>query len=252
MLYISTKSRQCSYKGCHKIFSYNNLKITLRPMVRYCYKHQKYDIYSQIDILESKLFKNNYIEDYNLTLDIKLKIFSIFKFQQIINDIKKLIKLYKNILNITSHDIYIKKYILYKEYLNYLRNIDLNKEKILCYGIILDKYSFTENIKFLYNRNNFNTYNKFFFINSNQSKDLVILRKNLEKDDFFSYSIKNNFHKIFSEDIENLIYEYYESIDYNDDFEDNYFLKLKLNLEMRNKIIFYQNIKSEKYKFLKI
>ena len=235
----SIKNNFCSISGCENIVLYkiNNF------VEKYCYKHIELDLYNYIYTTENKLFE--YIDNYNLYLINKIKINSYNKFNIFKNDIKKLIKTYKILINKHYYKSFIKKYILFKEYLDYLENLKIDRIIILSKGLILKNYSYYDNIKIV--KQKINTNDRFFFKDYSKSIDLLKLEKQKIKDDFEFYSKINNFDNFFSEDIENLIYNYFSS---NDNFEKDYYLKCRLNLDFENNIIFYKTKKNNKSKFI--
>lgn len=258
MLYISTdtKTRKCKYPNCNFVFLHKLKHNKLISSSRYCYKHQNEDYYQEISNIEKKLFESDLL-NFELTIKIKINISSYFKFLQIKDDIDKLIYYYMKLIKLTKYDNFTQKYILFLEYKNYLNDIKINRKNILSNGLKIEDFSFYNNVQFIIKKNSLkrNTrrghYDTFFFGGIKQCKDLFKLKIKLEKDKYEIISNKLNFYNTFSEDVEDLIYKYYINIDleYDDPFYDSYIQRLRLNLDFKNNIIIYKNLKKNKVKF---
>lgn len=235
--------KTCSVYNCQNI---SLVKIN-KSIKKYCFKHIDFDLYNHIYKIEKKNFHMS--PNHDLILNSKIKLTSYNKFIIFKNDVKELVNSYKRLVSDEKYKLYIKKYILFKEYLKYLNSIKIDKKNILSNGLKLKKYSFSENIEITYNFGKCKSKIGYFFKDYRKSKDLIKIEKKLLIEDFNNYSKSNNFYSIFSKDIENLIFKYYYYPD-NNFFEDNYFKRIRFILDFDNLVIFYKMKKNNKNKFI--
>lgn len=256
MLYLSlsTETRKCTYRGCEQICLKNITSDGSRPSTRYCFKHQNEDDNYRIDLIERKLFdlENNYDD---MILNLKIRITSFYKYLQIVKDVKELVKLYKKQLKISCYNFYVKKCILYTEYLRFITSLNINKTNILSNGLKIESFTFNESIQLNYSSTRRRRPGTYFFNGHDQAKDILKIKQNIENEKFEKFKNFYNFYNLFSEDIENLIFYYFVNIeddDYENDFYDLFYKKIRLNLELKKDIIMYLNKENNKIRFIKV
>lgn len=247
--------RKCSHNNCNNIYLHNIHNNNSFSINNYCYKHYKYDIHLEINKLENIFFENKYLNnEHNLILCLKNILYSFHKFQYLKKIVKKLIIKYKSLCNEINYDLYVKKYILYTEYYNFLNSIINVKKNIFSVGLKIPNFIFNENIKFIFNKKFFlHKFKKSFFYNYiDLNSDMMKIKNNINLLLFNNFKKQNNFYHLFSDDIENIIYDYFINIFTNDNiFYNNLSLKIKLNVDFKNNIIMYNNKNNFKFLIIK-